>query len=138
MNETEICIFLKQKLEILEHIRSNTELQSRFIDRREMRGLGRLLRERMVWIEQLSSLNVELEQQEHQKLTDDIKSVVGSIAAMEKQILHANDQLLQQALGEKKKIAAELHKFRKLRQAKDQYEQPWAVSIQGGQLNMKG
>jgi hypothetical protein len=125
--------YLTQKMQILEKVAANTETQSRFIHKREMRGLGRVLGEREKLLEELATLNKKLASDPTWKKMSLLAPMVRDITHKQQELLERSRQVLQEAMTELALIAAEL-KINKLeRQVKNGYVNPWA-SIAGGRL----
>ena len=138
--EGKLLACLGRKLLLLDKISANTEVQSRFVRRREMRGLGRLLRERAALIEELAAVNREIEDQGLEGLkTAAAVAQAAAVAAKEREVLAACRRVLEEAVAERSQIAAELNSLRRRRQLQKQYDPPWAgiAAAQGIRLNEK-
>ncbi|HWR07942.1 hypothetical protein [Sporomusa sp.] len=138
MKQEGFLAYLTQKLEIIEKININTQTQCRFVHRREMRGLNRLLRERALLIDQLVTVNSKLVNERNWEQVDEIQTMVKVIEIKQKEVLDGCDQVLQEALAEHKKIAAELSNFKLMRQLKGRYVQQWTVMAAGQRFSAKG
>ena len=130
--------YLKQKNKILGKIASNTETQYRFIHKREMRGLRRVLREREVLIKELIGINLELSQDQSWKSNQGVVTLVQEMNLKQQEILDRSRQVIQEAITERTRIAAEIKSSRVRQQVKTQYINPWAVVAQGRRFNEKG
>lgn len=130
--------YLTRKLEIIEKINTNTETQRRFVRRREMRGLNRLLRERAVLIDELVAVNGKLKSDPGWKNLNEFKAMVQTIETRQKETLDACDQVLQEALAEHRLIAAELCNIKALRQLKNRYVRQWTVMALGHRFSAEG
>ena len=134
MSRDETLGCLKKKMALLEKIAVNTEKQRLLVARREMRGLRRLLRERGALIDELAAVNGLLDASAaRQPLADEYRAV----EAKQKELLGACDQVLQQALTERARIAAEINNGRLMRQVKNRYINKWQVMAWGNCLNVK-
>jgi hypothetical protein len=138
MNSAEIRECLVHELGILDKILANTATQSRFVQRREMRGLRRLLRERAALIEQLAAVDSKLNAHSGWKSSGLFTAEARSLAAKQREILTACEQVLQQALAERASIAAVLGGSRLARQAKNNYVNRWLTLAYSSRLNVKG
>ncbi|HWR44473.1 hypothetical protein [Sporomusa sp.] len=138
MNHREVKAILARKLEIIQKINTNSETQSRFIRRREMRGLNRLLRERAKLIDELVTVSDKLKGDSSCKCLEELKVMANMIEIKQKEALNAFDQVLQEALFEHKRIAAELSNIKVLRQVKGRYVHQWTVMAAGQRFNAKG
>ena len=130
--------YLKQKNKILDKIAANTETQYRFIHKREMRGLRRVLREREVLIKELIGINLELSQDQSWKSNQGVVTLVQEMNLKQQEILDRSRQVIQEAITERTRIAAEIKSSRVRQQVKTQYINPWAVVAQGRRFNEKG
>ena len=130
--------YATEKMQILEKIAANTETQCRFIHKREMRGLGRVLRERGVLLEQLSMLSNELAKDQDWKGIPDLASMIRDVNDQQQAVLARSMQVLQQAVAEHELIAIELKNSKVQRQVKNRYVNPWAVQARGGHINARG
>ena len=129
---------LTQKMQILEKIAANTETQCRFIHKREMKGLGRVLKERGVLLEELTALNQELISDQTWKNVLALAPMAREIARRQQELLKRSRQVLQEAVAERELIAAELRNSKVHRQVKNQYVHPWAIMARGIRINQKG
>lgn len=130
--------YLLEKRELLEKIATKTETQCRFIYKREMTGLKRIQRERDALIEGVLAINRELAKDEKWKNMSGLKPLVEEIQQREQAIINRSEQVLQEAMSERARIAAELRNRKMQRQVKTQYVNPWAVVMRGSRINEKG
>ena len=134
----QLNVCLIKKRQILEKIAANTETQCRFIHKREMKGLERVLDEREVLLDGLARINKELANDSAWKNAVALAPMVRDITHQQQELLERSKQVLQEAIAERACIAAELKNNRIRRQVKNGYVNPWA-SIAGGRLiNEKG
>ena len=133
--ETQEC--LQRKLTILEKIEAKTETQSRFIAKRDMRGLKRILRERAALLTELAEINQQLELDSKDKSAE-LNSLVKTIAAKAQQVLQRSEQVLQQAKLEREKIGNELKSIRNKRRLMKQYLGKWQLCLRGKRFSAKG
>lgn len=139
MNQEEIRECLTQKMAILEKIGVNTATQNRFVRRREMRGLRRLLRERAALIDEFATVNKRLLNDKNwQQTSVFFAAEVRAIDAKQKEILDDCDEVLQLAIAEKARIAAEINNSRLMRRAKSNYVHRWTTMAFSNRLNVKG
>jgi len=129
---------LGRKMVILKKIAANTEIQLRFIPRRELRGLRRILRERDELLDKLADVNMELSYSPGWETIPSLAAKRQEIAMMQQAILTRSSQGVQQAVTERRRIAAELNSSRAARNIKRQYVNHWAGMPQGGRINEKG
>ena len=130
--------FLNQKLQILKQLAANTETQFRFIPRREMNGLGRVLDERAVLLEQLAALNHQLAKDQSWKNLKMLAPLLRDVSNQEQELIQRSKEVLQDAINEQKLIAAELKNSKVHRQVNNQYVNPWTIMGRGGHINAKG
>lgn len=130
--------YLTEKLEILEKMIANTETQSRFIHKREMRGLRRILREREALLGKLLAVNNQLTIDQGWKNSKQLMAVQQAIADRQAQLLKQSSQVITQAVTERTRIAAELNSSRMAKNLQNRYANPWATVSQGSRLNAKG
>lgn len=130
--------YLNRKLAILEKIAANTETQRRFIPRRDMRGLRRVLREREALIEGLADVNRDLARNPGWKTMTALAAKMQEMTMKQKEILARSSQVLQQAIMERNRIAAELNSSRVVRYIKTRYVNHWTIMARGGRINEKG
>jgi len=130
--------YLNQKLQILKQLAANTETQYRFIPRREMNGLGRVLNEREVLLQQLATLNNQLAKDQSWKKMKILAPLVQDISNQEQRLIERSKEVLQDAMAEQKLIAMELKNSKVQRQVNHQYVNPWTIMGQGGRINTKG
>ena len=139
MNREEAKECLAQKLAILEKIAANTATQGKFVGRREMRGLRRLLGERAALIDALAAVDERLGGEDNRRLlAAAFTAEVRAIDAKHREVLAACGRVIEQACAERSRIAAEINNSRQVRQAKNQYVNRWQVAAWGNRLNVKG
>lgn len=130
--------YLNKKNNILGKIAANTETQYRFIHKREMRGLKRVLRERDTLIEELVAINLALSKDQSWKNIQGLIPLIQDLNHKQQEILDRSRQVIQEAVAERTRIAAELKSSRVRQQVKSQYINPWAVVAHGRRFNEKG
>lgn len=131
--ETASC-YVTKKQQILEKIVANTETQSRFIHKREMTGLGRVLGERDVLLHELTKLNAVLAKDQTWKKALSLAPMIGDMTKLEQQLIVRSRQVLQEAVTERALIAAELKSSKLRGQVKSRYVNPWAMTTARGRL----
>ena len=129
---------LTKKNEILEKIAANTETQYRFIRKREMRGLRRVLREREALIKELLSINLALSQEKGWETKQELISIIQVLKDKQQEILARSRQVIEEAIAERNYIGMELKSSRVRQQVKNQYMNPWAAVTPGRRFNEKG
>lgn len=130
--------YLTKKKEILEKIAAKTETQCRFIHKREMTGLKRVLRERDALIEEIIAINRELARDQTWRSMQGLRLIIQDIINREQAIMDRSRQVLQDAIAEKARIAGELKNSRVHRQVKNQYINPWTAVARGSRINERG
>ncbi|MDT8902117.1 hypothetical protein [Anaeroselena agilis] len=136
MGRDETLDCLAKKTALLEKIAANTEKQRLLVAKREMRGLRRLLRERGALIDELAAVNGLLDAGAawRQPFADEFRAV----ESKQRELLGACDRVLQEALAERARIAAEINNSRLMRQVKNRYIHRWQIMAWGNCLNVKG
>ncbi len=129
---------LHRKLAIIKKLNTNTETQSRFVRRRELKGLNRLLRERAALIDELVTVSDRLKGSGSDPYPAALRAMATTVEKEQQAALTACDQVLREALVEHKQIAAELNNLKVLRQAKGRYLHQWTVMAAGASFNVKG
>ncbi len=137
MDADQLLGYLGQKKRILEKIQANTDTQLRFVCRREMRGLARLLRDRQKLIMELATVNLALDSENGWKANEEFKPWMDDFAARQRLILEVNDRVVEAALAEKTKVAATLRHLRRHRSARNCYLGN-RLATMGGRINQKG
>lgn len=130
--------YLVKKCVLLEKIAGKTETQCRFIHKREMTGLKRIQRERDALLEEILEINENLTKDESWKNISELRPLVEEIYQREQAILQRSQQVRQEAVNERIRIAAELRNRKMQRQVKNQYINPWATMLQGSRINERG
>lgn len=124
---------LTQKMAIIEQLAANTATEGRFIHKREMRGLGRVLEERENLLAALAVVNKKLAGGKYRLDSPPLVAMSQDIKDKEKKLMTGSRQALRDAVAERDLIAAELKQNRIERQVKNGYVHPW-VSTAGGRL----
>jgi len=139
MGQREIASgYLRKKLDILEKIAAKIETQCRFIHKREMRGLRRVLRERDALIDEVLAINLALARDPAWKSMPALQPLIQDVINRERAIMDRGKQVLQEAVAERACIAAELRQSKVHRQVKNQYVNPWTVVARGSRINERG
>ena len=138
MEKQEAAICLRRKLQILEKIAASTATQQRFVERRDMRGLKRVLREREALIGELAAVTAVLTADQSWQSDAELRPLREAARSREQAVLGQSRQVLQAALAERARIAAELRGSRAERQLQSQYLHPWAIAARGGRINERG
>ncbi|WP_378953336.1 hypothetical protein [Pelosinus sp. sgz500959] len=130
--------YLHKKIKVLEKIAANTESQYRFIHKREMKGLGRVLGEREVLLEELLTLNQALVREGNWQHVSELASVILDITKKQQELLERSRQVLQEAMIERTRIATELKNGKIHRSVRSQYVNPWTMMMWGNHINERG
>ncbi len=140
MNQDKTLECLKKKLEILKKIGTNTEIQIRFVRRREMTGIRRLLREREKLIDELAAVHAQMSEcnQKYSRYPAEIASLIHELGDMQQNVLDANTKLLREALCERSRIADDLKNIRLKRNLNNRYVGYWEMTRPGRRFNKKG
>ncbi|MEN6565544.1 MAG: hypothetical protein ABFC57_04525 [Veillonellales bacterium] len=130
--------YLTQKMEIINKLSANTETQCRFIHKREMKGLGRVLREREVLLNELAMLNKELASDQTWEYVSAAASMIRNITDKQQELLERSKQVLQEAVAEHALIATELKSSKIRRHVKNEYVNTWTMISRRRLLNVRG
>ncbi len=137
MTEIELINGLNLKLELLEQILENTDIQLRFVRRREMTGLRRLLRERDGYIRKLIDLNEKLKTNGKTIALTAAQALQAKIEDRQRAITAANATVMAAAVKERDNIAADLQRVNAQRELRTCYENRW-LDVRGTGLNRQG
>lgn len=138
MNRNETRESLKRQEEILDKIAANTAAQERFVRRHELRGLRRLLRERAALLERLADVAGRPRRDAAWRQDGLFAAELEAIERKSREIIDASRRVIQAAAAERLRLAAEIGKSRRMRQAKSNYVDRWAIMTFGSRLNIKG
>lgn len=138
MNTDEIRACFAEKRDLLGKISSNTDYQACFVAKRQLRSLGRLLRERAVLIERLAAVDGKLRGDPSWRNSKLFATDVQAVEEKQQEVLAACKRVLQQASAEQMRIGAEMGISRVMRKVKANYLQGWKIMIPGQRLNVKG
>lgn len=137
MNQQEIDQCLHEKLGILQQIEKNTAILMRFVHRRDMTGMRRLLREQEKLIHALAAV--------HERMADcarpqgrSAEALCHTVESLQTGVLAAHAKLLEEALGERSKIAADLKNVRLKRNITNRYLGYGAAPRPGRRFNKRG
>ena len=138
MEQTEkIRLFLLNKLHIFAELAANTERQSRFIRKRQMTGLQRLLREREALLKALAETeSVQLEDPQWRR-NRDLMPLFQALAERQQEVFARSKQVLQEAEFELNRIAAELKRSKMTRKVNRQYVSYPEALLQGRRVNAR-
>ncbi|BBB90401.1 MAG TPA: hypothetical protein PKA28_18265 [Methylomusa anaerophila] len=134
----EIQAGLAKKMAILEKISANIGTQRRFVQRREMKGLKRLLRDMDKLFDELAAVNQELRRNEQWKDMSCFRAAVGAIAAKQSEVLTSSAAMVQEAAMVRNHVAAQLRRLRAGRNITNRYVSCWLTRRPGGRFNQKG
>ena len=143
MNQNEMIDRLARQWELLRQIGVNTEIQRRFVRRRDLRGLRRLLREQAALLKELAAVNRELQNaresgifHEESEKSQDLRIL---IAAQQAEIMERGRGVLQEAQREKERIGAEIKNVVMRKQLKMKYQTARRqTGAPGKRFNSKG
>lgn len=133
--------WLAKKQELLEKIAFNANTQRIFIQRREMRGLRRVIRERKALLDELTAVSRQLQEADADgQYRRQFQSLVAAVAARQSEVLADSARVIAEARAEREKIAADLRKSRMGRSLQKHYVRSWElVQIKSGRrINKKG
>lgn len=129
---------IKAKLELLQKIDVNTNIQMTFIRQRKMKGLLRLLKERGQYLQQLEVLNREFAAREGNSITtQEIQDLLRQIKMLQEKIVRDNNAVLEAAQAEQASIAADLKQVNARKRLRTSYDYQW-IKFSGSQLNQRG
>lgn len=137
-NKETIDDCLLKKMMLLGRIAANINTQSRFIQRREMKGLSRVSGEWEAMINELKRVDHELARKLDGEKRSRLLPAIQVIAEKQKEILNHGYQVLQEAMNERSRIAAELAANKQMRQLRKGYVDHWSTVAQGSRFNEKG
>ena len=130
---------LATKLVILEKIHANTEAQGRFVRKRQLTGLNRLLRERAVLIEKLAAVNSRLSAENGWRDDRRLAAALQAVEKKQKETLSVCQLVVRQTMTEREQIREELYTSRSIRKAQRHYTRKWpGKTVVGNRLNVKG
>lgn len=136
--ETELYDMLKRKMDILQKISTNTQIQLDFIYQRKMKGLLRLLEEQDQYLQELETLNQALDgKMIGMTVNDEIRSMLHLIEVKHFEAIRDNKTALAGAEAEKDRIAADLHRVSKQIKLRNSYDCQ-RINFIGSQLNQNG
>ncbi|CUH95359.1 hypothetical protein P22_1429 [Propionispora sp. 2/2-37] len=139
MKLEEVKNYLAAKLEILGEIHANTEAQGRFVRKRQLTGLNRLLRERAVLIEKLAAVDRLLNADNNWRDEGRLAAEIRTVEEKQREILAVCQAVMRQTMTERERVGEELCKSRSMRQAQKQYVRKWQTNaFVGNRLNVKG
>lgn len=132
---------LTKKMQILDRLAANTEIQCVFIHRekaRGLRGLKRVLRDRDGLIAELIAINEVLASDPAWKDSQELAPLIQDISNKQQAIIDRSSQVVQEIAAERARVAAELRNSREQRRFNTQYVNPWAVMVPGRRINERG
>lgn len=138
MNILEVKICMTQKIEVIEKLIKNHEFQLRFIRRREMRGMKRLLRERAELIENFITVDKQLRSHGSLEQVAVYADLMQEIETKQLIMLDLGKQAVQAAIAEQHNIAEELRNVKTNHQLANYYSRPWPLMTAGRRFSLKG
>lgn len=137
MSQQEINRCLREKLEILQQIGRNTDILLRFVHRRDMTGMRRLLREQEKLIHALAAVQARLPERDCSYPVESI-SLSHTVKRLQTGILAGHAKLIDEALCERSKIATDLKNIRLRRNINSRYLGYGAMPRPGRRFNKRG
>lgn len=137
-NKETIDDCLLKKMILLGKIAANINTQSRFIQRREMKGLSRVTGEWEAMINELKQVDQELAGKLDGEKRSRLLPAIQVIAEKQKTILNYGYQVLREAMTERSRIAAELAANKQMKQLRKGYVDHWSTAARGSRFNEKG
>jgi hypothetical protein len=137
MTEQDVYDCLQRKLQVLDKIAANTATQIRFVHKLQLKGLGRMLKERADLINELAMVNKELVVASYRVTSPEFHDLLAVIAKKQYEIIVAGNQALQNAIGEQESIKDKLYRIRAGRRMQSQYLKRWLPTC-GNHINAKG
>lgn len=137
-NKETIDDCLLKKMTLLGRIAANITTQSRFIQRREMKGLSRVTGEWEALINELKLMDQKLAGKLAGEKRSRLLPAIQVIDEKQKKILNHGYQVLREAMTERSRIAAELAANKQMKQLRKGYIDHWSTAAQGSRFNEKG
>lgn len=139
MNQTSLQSCLAEKLQLIKAICANNESQQRLLNRRNLRAVRRLLRERAVLIAELAAVDSQLTAADRGWQQQPAwQPIAQTINQLQRDMLNSCHQVLQQANTERLFIATELKSIKTARQLKNSYAPVWKGLNPGRLLSVRG
>lgn len=129
---------LQRKMDILTDLLRKLDTQERLIYKGHRKGLRRVLHEQELLLHALSGVEQELSVLPTGQLTEALPQLCGRIHELQQSFLLRSQAVVQQAVTERNRIAAELRKSKAKRQVQKTYVNPWANAVQGRFINARG
>ena len=140
MNQQSIKAQLSRKSEIVEKICKNNEKLRRFIHKRNMLGVKRVLQETNNLIEELSAIDNLLRSQSDTGWQDlaEFRAITNTLKLQQTAMIASYQQTVQEATAERHSIAAELRDLKAKRLLGNHYSRQWPLITAGRRLSVKG
>lgn len=138
MNRKCVQDLLLQQEQVWTEIIAKTQTQLRFIGRREMKGLGRVLRERQHLIDKLSDIRRALLLESGWDVTREFQLLRQQIGLKEAEAIRLSEQAVQAAREERRQIAAELRQVKVRKTVQHTYFRSWQVQAVGKKFSAQG
>lgn len=136
MLQQEIYTCIENKVQILEEIAANTEIQIWCIRKLQMKGLKRKLSEREALLNDLAAVNKQLDKVDARKSNREITDLLDTARKKQTEVLKAGQQALQAAVFEQNSIKAKLQRIRIGRNIQNGYLKRWMPVY--GRINTRG
>lgn len=137
MTQQDVYDCVQRKLQVLDKIAANTSTQIRFARKLQLKGLGRMLKERADLIDELATVNKQLAIASCGVTSSELQDLLAAIVKKQSEIIVAGNQALQTAVGEQKGIKDKLCRIRAGRRLQSQYLQRW-LPTHGNHINAQG
>lgn len=139
MNRAKVQQCLVRKLQVVEAIIAKTETQMRFVGKRQMKGLWRVLRERQELIDELGQISQTLEQAAGRWQTErDFQPLLKSIKEKSSLMIRLSEQAVEAVKAERCVMAGELRQLRMAKSVNKTYLRPWQGLAVGRNFSAKG
>ena len=139
MKELDFKGCLTRKLQLIQSICDNNERQRRFLQRRNMKGLQRLLAERGCLIAELVAVDNKLSQfGDNWQQPAGWQAIAQTVEQLQSAMIGSCKQVADEANAERRRVAAELRSIKEARQLQDHYAPLWTGMTAGSCLSVRG
>lgn len=139
MNRVDFQQLLTRKLQVTEVVIAKTETQLRFINKRQMKGLRRVLQERQSLIDELERITETLEADNTGwKMERELQPLLQEIAAKSLRMIQLSEEAVKTAIAERAAMAGELRQMRMKKSVNQTYFRPWQGLAVGRNFSVKG
>ena len=123
---------LQQKLALLESVSDNTKIMIRFAEKRNLKGLNRLSRERGAILEKLVALNASLTMQKTDR--QEPVQLLQQIKETEREIVADNEKLMDAAYAARKAVCDDMRRLQQQRTVWTMYDLQ-GIKMAGRRIN---